>query len=173
MISSRQPGVVVALARLACAAVLAVGVANLAFADFDAGNRAYAERDYATAFKEWLPLAKAGDPVAQNNIGFMYRKGRGVPLDEKAAVKWYRRAAEQGFADAMTNLGYMYDEGRGVEQDLVESYKWFLLAAERGREGAEGHLKVLRDEFMTPEQVAEAKHRAAAWKPAPNSGAEN
>ena len=163
----RRPRVVRAFALLAPVLVLATAAASAAVADFEAGNRAYADRDYDTAFKEWLPLAQAGDPMAQNNIGFMYRKGRGVPLNETEAVKWYRRAAEQGFPEAMTNLGYMYDEGRGVEQDLVESYKWFLLAAERGREGADGHLEVLKNEFLTPEQVAEAERRAAAWTPVP------
>jgi len=142
---------------------------SVAWADFEAGNQAYAKRSYDVAFKEWFPLAEAGDPAAQNNIGFMYRKGRGVPPDEVEAIKWYRRAADQGFADAMTNLGYMYDEGRTVEQDFVESYKWFLLASERGREGADDHLKFLEEEYMTPEQVEQAKALAADWEATPES----
>ena len=74
-----------------------------ALADFEAGNQAYAKRDYDTAFKAWLPLAEAGDPAAQNNIGFMYRKGRAVTPDDATAFSWYMRSAQQGFADAMTN----------------------------------------------------------------------
>lgn len=145
---------------------VALGVSP-AIADFEAGNQAYAKRDYDTAFKAWLPLAEAGDPAAQNNIGFMYRKGRGVTPDDSIAISWYRRSAAQGFADAMTNLGYMYDESRGTTQDLVESYKWFLLAHERGRVGAEGHLEILEENYLTPEQVEEAKARAAVWTPTP------
>ncbi len=163
-------------ARSALVAAIAVALVSFslsaAWADLEAGNKAYAERNYDAAFKAWYPLAEAGDPVAQNNIGFMYRKGRGVHLDESQAIEWYRRSAEQGFADAMTNLGYMYDEGRTVEQDFVESYKWFLLAAERGREGAEGHLEFLEAEYMTPDQVAEAKALAAAWEPKPENPSE-
>jgi TPR repeat protein len=152
------------------AALAVVGVAHPR-ADFDAGRRAYAIGDYDTAFKEWLSLAEAGHPVAQNNIGYMYRKGFGVRLDEAAAAEWYRRAAEQGILDAMTNLGYMYDEGRGVERDHVQSYKWFVLAVENGYEDAAGHLKILEESYMTPEQVAEAKRLAAEWRPkAPASG---
>jgi TPR repeat protein len=30
----------------------------------------------------------------------MYANGKGVPEDDKEAVKWYRLAAEQGYADA-------------------------------------------------------------------------
>jgi len=158
----------------AATGLIAVGAAALlslsvAWADFESGNEAYAKRNYDEAFKAWYPLAEAGDPMAQNNIGFMYRKGRGVTLDEVEAIKWYRRAAEQGFADAMTNLGYMYDEGRTVKQDFVESYKWFLLASERGREGADGHLKFLEEEYMTPEQIEEAKALAAQWEPKPET----
>lgn len=146
--------------RVAIIAALVLASIAPVRADFMAGNRAYARRDYATAFSEWRPLALKGDPVAQSNIGFMYRKGRGVPRDEAEAVKWYRRAAEQGLPEAMTNLGFMYDEGRGIAQDFVESYKWFKVAAERGRPGADGHLRVLKS-FMTAEQVAEAEAAAA------------
>lgn len=142
--------------------VLAFAAAIPAQADFEDGNEAYARRDYETAFIAWMPLAEAGDPRAQNNIGFMFRKGRGTQIDERKAIYWYQRAADQGFADAMTNLGYMYDEGRTVEQDLIVSYMWFTLAAERGRAGAEGHLDVL-ETYLSPEEVAEAKRRAAEW----------
>jgi TPR repeat protein len=34
----------------------------------------------------------------------MYRKGQGVPQDDKTAVKWYRLAAEQGYALAQFSL---------------------------------------------------------------------
>jgi TPR repeat protein len=156
---------------LALVAAMAVFGGAHARADFDAGRRAYANGDYNTAFKEWLSLAEAGDPMAQNNIGYMYRKGFGIRLDEAEAAKWYRRAAEQGILDAMTNLGFMYDEGRGVERDYVESYKWFLLAVENGYEDAAGHLKILEESYMTLEQVAEAKRLAAEWTlKAPASG---
>ena len=40
--------------------VLAAG-AMPARADFAAGMAAYDRGDYQTAYKEWLPLAKAGD----------------------------------------------------------------------------------------------------------------
>ncbi len=152
---------------------VAIGIVLLstptwAAGEFEAGNEAYAKRDYETAFNAWLPLAKAGDPQAQNNIGFMYRKGRGVPASHVEAVKWYRRAAEQGFAEAMTNLGFMLDEGFGVKQDFVESYKWFLIASRQGRTGAEGHLEVLR-EFLTAEEIAKAEQRADSWTPEPEN----
>lgn len=140
-------------------------------ADYRDGEHAWARQDFDTALQAWLPLAEAGDPVAQNSIGYMYRRGFGVAFDEAAAAHWYRRAAEQGLVDAMTNIGFMHDEGRGVERDYVQSYKWFLLASERGRERATGHLRVLEG-FMNPAQIAAAKALAAAWQAKPETPAE-
>ena len=79
---------------------------------FPKGFAAYQSGDYATALREWTPLAKQGDAVAQYNLGVMYAQGQGVPQDYKTAVKWYRLAAEQGNADAQYNLGVMYDKDK-------------------------------------------------------------
>jgi len=57
-------------------------------------SASYEKGDYATALPEWTPLAKQGNAGAQNNLGLMYRKGRGVPQDYKTAVKWYKLATE-------------------------------------------------------------------------------
>ena len=80
-------------------------------ADFQKGLDAYNKRDYATALREWKPLAEQGNTDAQYNLGVMYGKGRGVPQDDKTALKWYRLAAEQGNAAAQHNLGCMYEKG--------------------------------------------------------------
>jgi TPR repeat protein len=63
--------------------------------DLQKGHVAYEAGDYATAIKEWMPLAEAGDALAQNSLGFMYQIGRGVPQDYKQSVKWYRLSANQ------------------------------------------------------------------------------
>ena len=91
--------------------------------DFDRGVAAYNNGDYATALKEWKPLADAGSISPQSNLGLMYANGRGVPQDDKEAAKWYTLAAEQGFANAQLNLGVMYDIGEGVPQDHEEAIR--------------------------------------------------
>ena len=53
----------------------------------------------------WRPLALAGDPDAQFNLGQAYKLGRGVPADLVQAEAWYRRAAKQGHLQAEDNLG--------------------------------------------------------------------
>jgi hypothetical protein len=110
--------------------------------DFQKGLTAAHSGDFATALREWIPLAEQGDAGAQNNLGQMYRRGQGVPQDYKTAVKWYRLAAEQGDAGAQTILGIMYEKGRGVLQDYKTAVKWYRLAAEQGYADAQSNLGV-------------------------------
>ncbi len=83
-------------------------------------------QDLAEAVKWYRKSAERGHASAQNNLGFMYAKGRGVTQDHAEAVKWYRKAAAQGDADAQVNLGFMYAKGLGVPQDLTEAVKWLM-----------------------------------------------
>ena len=76
--------------------------------DFQKGLEAYQNKDFATALKEWKPLAEGGDSAAQYNLGLMYKNGEGVPKNYKEALKWYKLATEQGFLIAPYNLGLMY-----------------------------------------------------------------
>ena len=115
-------------------------LARTSFADLDAGKSAYESGDYATALREFKPLAEQGDADAQFNLGFMYDKGLGVPQDDQEALKWYRKAAEQGNAFAQFNLGVMYYQGRGVPQDYQEALKWYQKAAEQGNAFAQYNL---------------------------------
>ena len=76
-----------------------------ALADITACRHAVIKSDYAAAFKECAPRAKAGSAEAQFYVGSMYANGDGVPKDAVQAVSWYRKAAEQGNASAQFNLG--------------------------------------------------------------------
>ena len=66
-----------------------------ASADFQKGITAYKSDDYATALREWEPHAQQGNALAQNALCVSYRNGRGVPHDDRTAVKWYSLAAKQ------------------------------------------------------------------------------
>jgi uncharacterized protein len=134
-------------ATICLAVALLLGSAGVSWSqDFQKGLTAYESGDFATALREWTPLAKQGDAAAQYNLGQMYRKGQGVPQDDKTAVKWYRLAAEQGDADAQFNLGVMYDEGRGVPQDHKTAVKWYRLAAEQGDAFAQYNLGLMYED---------------------------
>ncbi len=128
-----------------------------------AGKEPIDRGDYATALKEWRPLAEQGEARAQTNLGVMYRLGEGVPQDNTEAVRWYRRAAEQGHTKAQFKLCAMYFMGRGVPQDDVQAHMWLNLAAAPGHELA----RKIRDnlaEKMTPAQLADAQRLAREWK---------
>ena len=118
-------------------------VAPGVWAGFVEGLNAASKGDYATALREWRPLAEQGDADAQFNLGQMYRMGQGVAQDDAEAMKWYRKAAEQGHAKAQSNLGFMYDKGQGVAQDDAEAVKWYRKAAEQGDADAQSNLGVM------------------------------
>ena len=122
----------------------------------DKGLNAYNNGYYATAIKEWTPLAEQGNPFAQYNLGQMFRNGQGVLQDDKAAVKWYTLAAEQGDADAQHNIGIAYSQGKGVLQDYVFAHMWINIAAANGNDGAPKSRDIVQD-LMTPAQIEQAQ----------------
>ena len=121
-------------------ALLALLTVNTAHAGYDEGLAAYKNGDYATALREWRPLANQGYANAQTNLGWMYANGRGVTKDEAEAVRWYQKAADQGHANAQTNLGWMYAKGQGVTKDEAEAVRWYQKAADQGYAKAQFNL---------------------------------
>lgn len=104
-----------------------------ALADVKAGVDAWQQGDYAKAIAEWRPLANAGDPDAQFNLGQAYKLGRGVPADLNSAVDWYRKATAQGHARAEDNLGLlMFQQG-----DRAGAMPYLQHAAARGETRAQ------------------------------------
>lgn len=133
---------------------------------FEAGVAAYDRGNYETALKALQPLAEAGNPAAQSDLGVMYEKGQAVSQDYEEAARWYRMAAEQGYAPAQFNLARMYGLGHGVPRDYVYAYMWLSLAAADGNkfEVARKTRDAL-EKHMTPSQVEKAKRLAAEWTP--------
>jgi len=113
--------------------------------------------------------AERGEPSAQGNLCSDYiDKGTAADLDQ--AVLWCRRSAEQDHEFGQYLLGTLYLYGDGVKQDVVEAYKWFLLSQARSQTDSmrglatEGLQKA--EEYLTEEQIEDAKQRAASWNPA-------
>jgi hypothetical protein len=65
-----------------------------------------------------------------------------VRQDEREAVRWYRKAADQGVAAAQSFLGFCYVTGTGVEKDRRKAVRWYRKAANQGHKTA---LRLLRD----------------------------
>ncbi|MBH0203604.1 MAG: sel1 repeat family protein [Nitrospira sp.] len=117
-----------------------------AWADFQVGLTAHDREDYATALREWQPLAEQGDAPAQYHLGMLYHKGRGVPQDDGQARKWYAKAAAQGQAKAQFSLGTLYFNGEGGSKDYQQALRWFRLAANQGEALAQTKLAIMYDD---------------------------
>jgi len=112
-------------------------------ADINKGLEAYNSGDYKAAITEWIPLAEQGIAVAQYNVGIMYDTGKGVPENDKTAVKWYSLAAALGNDLAQFNLGLMYDRGEGVEENDKTAVKWYVKAAKQESAKAQNQLGLM------------------------------
>jgi TPR repeat protein len=131
-----------------------------AWADFQAGMTAYDGEDYATAMREWQPLAEQGDALAQYHVGLLYHKGRGVPQDDVQARKWYANAAAQGQTKAQFSLGTLYFNGEGGPKDYQQALRWFRLLANQGEAVAQTKLGIMYDDG---EGVPKDKVQAYMW----------
>ena len=109
-------------------------------------------------FDETKLLAEQGNAIAQNNLGIMYRRGRGVAENYAEAVRWYRLAAEQGNATAQVSLGYMYANGDGVPQNDVRAYMWYSVTAAQDSHARDNRNSIA--DLLTPEQLAQGQDMA-------------
>ncbi len=127
-------------------ALLALSVllcCNAAVAGLEEGYEALSRQDYATAIKEYRPLAERGNAEAQYRIGRMYEFGKGYTQDKAQGIAWIRKAAAQNHADAQQELGFIYATGDGVKQDDVQAVEWFRKAATSGDATAQYNLGLL------------------------------
>ncbi len=81
--------------KAAIVALVFAFAAPVAAQDYETGKEALKRGDYATALREWRPLAEQGDAQAQFNLGHMYANGEGVSLDYVQAHLWWSLAASQ------------------------------------------------------------------------------
>lgn len=121
-----------------------------AWADYQSGVDAYYKGDFKAAYDAWLPLAEAGDAVAQNSLGALYDHGLGVPEDNAEAARWYEMAAQQGMPLAMRNLGNQYATGHGVTYDINLAQQWYEKAAALGDQQSAALLAHLRPATTPP-----------------------
>jgi TPR repeat protein len=75
-----------------------------------------------------LEKANKGSVDAQNEVGIAYSEGIGVKRDQRQAVYWFRKSAEQGYALATCNLGLHYGMGWGVSGNVTLMWKYVFAA---------------------------------------------
>ena len=104
------------------------------------GVKLYQSGDMAGAAKVILRAANAGNTLAEGQMGYMYKNGKGVAQSFKDAATWYRKAADQGDSRSMKNLGQFYELGEGVPEDWVQAADWYKKSADTGDADGEAAL---------------------------------
>jgi putative methionine-R-sulfoxide reductase with GAF domain len=112
-----------------------------------------------------LELARKGDPAAENTLGLLYAEGdekQGIKQDDKEAVRWFTKAAEDNYVPAQSKLGALYWAGRGVPPSLNQAYFWIFLARAAGDKSSKTLAPVLAS-HMTRAQAASIEQQAEIW----------
>lgn len=107
-------------------------------------------------------MALLGDPAAENALGLRYATGDGVTPNEREAVRWFTKAAEQGNVAAQSKLGSVYFRGRDIPQNFNQAYFWMALARANGDENSKV-LAPLVAAHLTREQVTAIELDASRW----------
>jgi uncharacterized protein len=128
-----------------------------AASSIDAAIAAYKQDDYATAWPVFKTLADKGDARAQWYAGTTLLNGEGSAADNKEAINWYRKSAEQKYAPAYNSLGFMYQKGLGLAQDSKQATAYFRMSAEQGNSSGQANLALnLADGDGVPQDFNEA-----------------
>src|SRR5450631_2832487 len=84
-------------------------------------------------FNNTLKLALQNNSQAEYEVGRMYHHALGVKEDDKEALKWNAKSANDGFADAQYTLAKMYHDGDNVDKDFAAAFSWYTRAALQNR----------------------------------------
>lgn len=107
---------------------------------------------------------KTHNPQVQNWIGLFYdettKYGKDVSKDNKKAVYWYQKSADQGYARAQLDLGTMYAHGTGVQENYQKAIEWYSKAADQGYAKAQNNMGLM---FETGKGVSKDYQKAVEW----------
>lgn len=79
------------------------------------------------------PLAQAGNPAAQHNLGMIYANGgSGIHRDAAKALSYYKMAARSRFLPSIHNIGVMYQLGQAVDRDYTQALTHYYVTARFG-----------------------------------------
>ncbi|WP_135077344.1 tetratricopeptide repeat protein [Terasakiella sp. SH-1] len=100
-------------------------------------------------FEEALPLiqpyARAGNPIAMDHLGDMYRLGKAVVKDAKIACDWYEKSALKKFERSMHKYGNCLYFGKGREENVFEGKLYYVKAAELGYTESQAFIKMFNE----------------------------
>ena len=100
--------------------------------DLERAEKAIRGGDLITGMGLMRQAAQAGHAPAQARLGEILDKAE----EDKEAVAWYRKAAEQGNAAGQFGLGMEYASGEGLPKDLEQARLWVRRAADQSHQSA-------------------------------------
>ena len=91
------------------------------------------KKNLSKAYELFLQASELGYAGAQYYLAVMFARGEETEKDEKQALEWCKKAAEQDNALAQNMLGDCYSSGfAGLEADQEKALVWYLKAANQG-----------------------------------------
>ncbi|CAG8635166.1 866_t:CDS:1 [Ambispora gerdemannii] len=112
-------------------------------------------QDRTQALELYERSANTGDPLAQNELGFILEH-----RDPTLSQYWYHKAAKSRWPDSFDNLGRIYFSGNGVNQDFRYSVYYFRLGAGLGLANSQLNLGL---RYQSGDGVVKDLHSAIHW----------
>ena len=79
-------------------------------------------------FVEYKKSVKRGHPLAMLTLAQFYLHGYGTEINEKLALKYFKKAAKHGFTSAQLHAGYIFMTSESLK-DIDESIRYLSKAA--------------------------------------------
>lgn len=101
--------------------------------------------DYQQAQASYQLAATQHDPVGAFDLGLIYEKGKGCPVDFEKAKELYQQAVDLGHSQAMVQLAGLYFNGLIGSRDEQKALSLYKKAAELGERDALYQLGLLSE----------------------------
>ena len=111
---------------------------------------------YSAFVRRYINAAIGGNVGAQATLGYFYEVGEHVDADEREAIRWYEKAAENDHLQATLRLA----EIQVARGNSAEGVKWYQQAATLGDRDAQAMLGFF---YQTGEHVGVDLAQAIKW----------
>ncbi len=120
---------------------------------FEQASKEWELENYESAFRLFKSAAEQGDAASQNNLGYFYDEGIGIPADKDKAISWYKKAAENGEISSCSNLAKIYEDDGDTESAIY----WLDKAIHAGDGDAAVQLAKLYLDSTLTDKIERAK----------------
>jgi hypothetical protein len=118
--------------------------------------------NFTKSLKECLRKAEIGDPIAQQQVAYLYASSSACYYDLRLSANWMERSARGGSVNALREIGLKYLNGDGVLPDPVKAYAYLkvFVSLAPNREFARVIREVTIEQVVLPLLDSESVGRA-------------